>query len=661
MSTKTDRGEPPFAQIERVAVLVLGMHRSGTSALSGVLASLGVAAPCTLMDANALNPRGYWESTKLMQVHDEILASAGTRWDDWDVFNPRWINSPIASEMMGKLDGAIEEEFGSRSFLLVKDPRICRMFPVWKHVLQKKQIGIKIVIPVRNPLDVARSLEHRNGFTTSKSLLLWLRHVLDAEHATRSESRVFVSYEEMLTSWKPVVSKIGTALSISWPRWSATTDVEVGAFLSSQFRHHSSNGLAELPSNGLGEWVAGVYEELKVCASTGSTRNLNLQEMDRIRTEFDKSSSVFAVAFVEQEAKAKQAKEEVSLNARKLKAQVDEVKERLEQREEEYASALSQTSGERDRLQAALKDATDSLKQEEEKTKALSAELHEATSSLEVALASLAKSEEEMSRQLASLDAELDKRASEISMREAEISRCQEEIARLCKLVLEQEAKLAEFDDIRGSMADLQSELDETRANMADLRSERDGLQSEAEGLRAAHERINLMLEFALASKEQLTSVLEHHVERMHYDVANIVSAVDGVRRSPIWRVANLLGATLPVVSPVRVARPGEIEDEIVKKIRDSGLFDEDFYLSRNPEAARTGMDAVLHYVRVGVHKCADPSDRFSTFHYLKRYRDVRRAGVNPLLHYIEFGKKEGRDLLPGGQGPEAVHAMKEV
>src|SRR5690606_4349244 len=64
----------------REAIIVLGMHRSGTSAVSGVLAKLGAQAPRSLMPPTQDNPRGYWESSELMKFHDRVLESAGHRW-----------------------------------------------------------------------------------------------------------------------------------------------------------------------------------------------------------------------------------------------------------------------------------------------------------------------------------------------------------------------------------------------------------------------------------------------------------------------------------------------------------------------------------------------------------------------------------------------------
>jgi len=82
---------PDSSKGKRQAVLVLGMHRSGTSALAGVIARLGAALPKTQVRADLNNKRGYGESSELVQFHERLLASAGSGWRDWERFDPNWM------------------------------------------------------------------------------------------------------------------------------------------------------------------------------------------------------------------------------------------------------------------------------------------------------------------------------------------------------------------------------------------------------------------------------------------------------------------------------------------------------------------------------------------------------------------------------------------
>ena len=78
------------------ALMVLGMHRSGTSALTRIFSLLGADLPKNLLPSSPANKTGYWESQDLMNIHDQVLSSGGSTWDDWRAFNPDWFNSPSA-------------------------------------------------------------------------------------------------------------------------------------------------------------------------------------------------------------------------------------------------------------------------------------------------------------------------------------------------------------------------------------------------------------------------------------------------------------------------------------------------------------------------------------------------------------------------------------
>lgn len=88
-------------------------------------------------------------------------------------------------------------------------------------------------------------------------------------------------------------------------------------------------------------------------------------------------------------------------------------------------------------------------------------------------------------------------------------------------------------------------------------------------------------------------------------------------------------------------------ETQNINLIRASGLFDEAWYLSKNPDVAEAKADPVRHYLRYGGFEGRDPSLEFSSTFYLDTYADVKSAGINPLVHYLKYGKAEGRSTQP--------------
>ncbi len=291
-------GETPPSQstqsdLPRTAVLVLGMHRSGTSALAGVLVHLGATAPRSLMRPTNDNPRGYWESDPIRHFHDRLLTSAGSRWMDWDRFNQDWLESPVAAPLLEEFGKLIVQEFGTAPLFILKDPRICRFVRVCLRGLELLNIAPKVVMPVRNPLEVAYSLNARYRLTTERALLVWLRHVLDAEAATRDVPRCVVTLDSLLQDWRATVQRIGAALDLRWPKWSAGTQVEIDAFLANELRHHSLPDDPLPVRSGLYEWIGGTYGALRQLANDPSDPRQIYNTLDDIRQRFDAGASVF--------------------------------------------------------------------------------------------------------------------------------------------------------------------------------------------------------------------------------------------------------------------------------------------------------------------------------------------------------------------------------
>ena len=96
------KAEPALRSKTVQVLLVLGMHRSGTSALTRVFSLLGADLPKNL-DYDPSDKTTHWESSDFIGIHDDILLTAGSRWDDWREFNPDWIRSSVAESYKKKL------------------------------------------------------------------------------------------------------------------------------------------------------------------------------------------------------------------------------------------------------------------------------------------------------------------------------------------------------------------------------------------------------------------------------------------------------------------------------------------------------------------------------------------------------------------------------
>ncbi|MGD0595703.1 MAG: glycosyltransferase [Acidimicrobiales bacterium] len=168
----TDRREPPAAPV----ILVVGMGRSGTSATASVLASLGLALPKEddLLGRHPSNQAGHFESISLLAENDDLLRRLGGSWDD----PPPLPTDPVSSEELApvatRAAATFRQAFGDPNVAVCwKDPRTTLLLPFWRQVIGRP---IACVFCVRHPLEVARSLERRDGLELPVGLALWERY-----------------------------------------------------------------------------------------------------------------------------------------------------------------------------------------------------------------------------------------------------------------------------------------------------------------------------------------------------------------------------------------------------------------------------------------------------------------------------------------------------
>jgi len=285
----------------RRALLVLGMHRSGTSATAGLLIRLGAQGPASLMAPTVDNPRGFSESEALHGFHERLLQAAGSRWDSWTRFSPRWSDAPISPELANEFRTLLEQEFGRAPLFVVKDPRICRIVPFWLRSLEGEGISAAAILPVRSPLEVAQSLRARDGLGQEHALLLWLRHVLDAEFETRAVARTFVRYSDVLQNWTAAADKIAHDIGLEWPQRSSSTQLDIEQFIDRDLRHHEIGIEALDVASPLADWVRQTCKALDLLLEKGAHRGGEaLGALDQVREAFDGATSLFGPLFEDQ-------------------------------------------------------------------------------------------------------------------------------------------------------------------------------------------------------------------------------------------------------------------------------------------------------------------------------------------------------------------------
>ncbi len=184
------------------------------------------------------NPTGYWEKQDVVDLNDALLAGMGMQWDSPNPVPRVDANAELIKPILDQIVATLDREFGSSTIWGIKDPRLCRLVPLWRSVLPALDVRPSFVISIRHPFEVAASLHARDGFDTAKSIQLWLLHVLEVERETRSERRVIVRYDDLLADWRSTVCRINGRLGLGLAPPTSCVAEQIEDFLKPQLRHH---------------------------------------------------------------------------------------------------------------------------------------------------------------------------------------------------------------------------------------------------------------------------------------------------------------------------------------------------------------------------------------------------------------------------------------
>lgn len=232
-------------QPSRPVVPVLGMHRSGTSLTTGILNALGVSLSEDLMPPTQANAIGYFESLGITAIHDRLLAAIGSSWHGSQTLRPfpqQWWRLPQVAPFKERLKALVADEIervpGVWGF---KDPRTSRLLPMWNEIFTELALEPRYVLVGRHPLDVAKSLETRDGLNPLYSELLWLEHTADAVIHSKPHLRAIVEYSRWFENPIGEAEYLVSSLGFPMPGHAALQDV-IGRYVSSELRHHASTG-----------------------------------------------------------------------------------------------------------------------------------------------------------------------------------------------------------------------------------------------------------------------------------------------------------------------------------------------------------------------------------------------------------------------------------
>ncbi|MGK7911919.1 MAG: glycosyltransferase [Synechococcus sp.] len=193
-------------------LIVLGMHRSGTSCVTRILSLMGAycGQPSMLTGANDENPKGFFERRDIRQICDRLLHSTGADWWKVSDFSVKNIPNEVIEECHDVFQAALTD-LNSHLPWVIKEPRLCLLFPIFRQWLTDP-----ICIHVhRNPLEVARSLRTRNGFSISFGLALRETYHRHAISASTGLPHLCVSYNDLMSQAEIEIPRLHERLTSS--------------------------------------------------------------------------------------------------------------------------------------------------------------------------------------------------------------------------------------------------------------------------------------------------------------------------------------------------------------------------------------------------------------------------------------------------------------
>ena len=195
-------------QIPTKITFLLGMHRSGTSALAGALCQNGFSAPNDLMPANHGNIMGYFESQGLVSINDNFLSLMGREWNSIQPLPSGWQYSKEARLWKEKVITHISKVFQPTDHALIKDPRLSILIPGLCDWLECLEFDVSVILQIRHPFESANSIKAIQNVPIQDGIRLWSYYNITAERSTRFTRRLVATYDELLEDSTELVGRI---------------------------------------------------------------------------------------------------------------------------------------------------------------------------------------------------------------------------------------------------------------------------------------------------------------------------------------------------------------------------------------------------------------------------------------------------------------------
>lgn len=428
MMEPVQSSEKPVPQREHAATLVvLGMHRSGTSVITRALNLLGVdlGVEQHMHKPRADNPSGFWENGNVVALNDELLRRHGGTWDEPPVLPPYWQFAPELEDCRRRARELIRTEFGLSPLWGWKDPRTCLTLPFWMQFLDP----MSYIICLRNPVDVGRSLQMRDGFAPEKSLNLWLLYIEAALVHTAGQRRLFLFYEDFMADRSEELRRLAAFLGPAALAKHGEANRSLDDFVKSDLQHHQSSLLDIVNDSDLAFPVQALQVVLRLYTNLARPAGARAGEGDEMLQRVIEQLSIRA-ANARQESRSQRNQLgdlSAQLSAQQQRAQ--ELGARIVSQEQTIRDAIA----DRERLSKQLVEQEKQLQEHAQRGQRLAAQIAHQESTIQALLAEkqlLSNRNTEFERRIEHLSAEHSQLVNDLARLTATVERTDAELKR---------------------------------------------------------------------------------------------------------------------------------------------------------------------------------------------------------------------------------------
>lgn len=533
----------------RSIVMVLGMHRSGTSLCSHILSMLGVDM-ADVIGVDRGSDRGHWERWEIVEFHDRILAlfNRGYFGPFHDFPLPvAWWADPRVVQIRREIVAFVEKRM-SRAPFGFKDPRTVRLMPLWHQIFLELKLAPKIVLCLRNPAQVDRSLQARDGLAPGIGEHRWLVYMMDFFRFAGAHEFCVLEYERWFDEPRANLKKLTSLLGLEWQHSEADLDLVLAEIVDPALRHD------EADRRGAGQPLVRSFYELAARAADDAEARAQIDSVASQLAGYEQLYKPFRQSF-----------EDTLVAAAKL----PEI--------EQAAAALEQAVGEREAATAAADQRTDAA---EARLAAMLSELAAADQRADAAEAQLAATLSEFAaadQRAGGAEARLSDTLSELQVQkvvqkvrfaEFECQRAENAVA------LERAAQehAAERQALRAEMSILQDKVGATReAGRAAIdalrgmveRADRMAREGRAKAAEMADDNAELRL--AVARAEQIAHDRNAVAEAMRAEIATLRGKLERVEQAAQERGATAAALRQAVAQTEQTAHDRDMAAETMR------------------------------------------------------------------------------------------------